>query len=77
MADRNPAEIQLAIQSIKSGIDTLTEARKSATDETTKALILGLMLMSDGLKIALEIMPHRIERLHHKTDRIEKKIGSV
>jgi hypothetical protein len=73
----NPAHIDIAVRSIVSGIGTLQEASKKSNDDTMKQLMLGLMLLSDGLRIALEIMPHRIERLPQKIDRIEKKIGSV
>jgi hypothetical protein len=65
-----------AWRNVDGGVRTLKNARENIKDDTTKELFLGLMLAFEGLKIALQIMPHRIERLHQKVDRIEKKIGS-
>ena len=75
--NRNPADVDYAIRNIASGQRHWKSALNRATDENTKDLLYGLLLISEGLKVALEIMPHRIERLHQKIDRVEKKLGSA
>lgn len=41
------------------------------------ALAMGLLNMSKSQDLALRAIFSRIQRLHHKIDRVEKKLGSV
>jgi len=78
MRNLDPGHIDSAFRNIDSGSRTISMRLKARIkDETEKDLFMALGLMMEGLKIFLEVVPHRIERLHQKIDRIEKKIGSV
>jgi hypothetical protein len=73
----DPKFIEGAWRNVDGAVRTLRNAQKNVKDDSTKELFMGLILAFDGLTTALKIMPYRIERLHQKVDRIEKKIGSV
>jgi len=72
------AHMDFAIRNIDSGIRTLRMREKDGIkDDTMKDLIMAISLVSYGLQIAMEVIPYRIERLHQKIDRLEKKLGTV
>ncbi len=52
------------------------EAMNKPVDAKQLSLALGLINLSKAQRLATEAIFARIQRLHHKIDRIEKKIGS-
>jgi hypothetical protein len=56
---------------------TLLEAYENATDEWAKLLCYGLARPTTTTIQEIEAISKDFEHLHHKLDRIEKKIGSI
>jgi ubiquinone biosynthesis protein UbiJ len=56
---------------------TLLEAQDKATEEWAKLLCYGLARLTTTTIQELDAMSKEFERLQHKLDRIEKKIGST
>lgn len=78
MRKLDPSHIDYAFSNVDSAYRTVGERLKAGIkDDTTRDLFMALGLALEGLRVTLEIIPHRIERLHQKIDRIEKKIGSA
>jgi len=74
----DPSHIDYAFRNVDAAYRTVEERLKAGVkDDAIKDLFLALGLALEGLRVTLEIVPHRIERLHQKIDRIEKKIGSA
>jgi uncharacterized protein Yka (UPF0111/DUF47 family) len=53
------------------------EVVNKPVDTQQYALAMGLLNMSKSQDYALRAIFSRIQRLHHKIDRMEKKLGSV
>lgn len=51
--------------------------KAAKTDPQQYELFMGLLNLSKATGMTLGDISSRIERLHHKIDRIEKKLGSV
>jgi hypothetical protein len=51
--------------------------KASTTDPQQYELFMGLLNLSKATGMSLGEISTRIERLHQKIDRIEKKVGSV
>jgi N-acyl-L-homoserine lactone synthetase len=49
----------------------------TVTDPLEYELFMGLLNLTKATGMSLEEIASRIERLHQKIDRIEKKVGSV
>ena len=73
----NRERFRLVIATLRQTEDSLNAVRHTTKDKEIGELAKGLFSLSYGLRVALDILPERIERLHQKIDRIEKKIGSV
>lgn len=56
---------------------TLMEASNKAPDEWARLLAYGVAQLTTTMIQEIEAISNRFERLHHKIDRIEKKIGSI
>jgi hypothetical protein len=78
MRQLDPAHIDTVYKMIDSGHRTIVMRVKAGVwDDHERDLLMALSHMMQGLSMFMEIVPHRIELLHQKIDRIEKKIGSV
>jgi len=53
------------------------EVVNKPVDKQQYALAMGILNMSKAQRLALNAIFSRIQRLHHKIDRLEKKTGSV
>jgi hypothetical protein len=56
---------------------TLLQAEEKATEEWAKLLCYGLARLTTTTIQEIEAMSKEFDRINHKLDRIEKKIGSV
>jgi hypothetical protein len=78
MRKLDPAHIEYVYKAIDAGYRTILMRLQNGTrDDHERELLIALGNLMNGLEVFMEIVPHRIERLHQKLDRIEKKIGSV
>jgi len=76
MAD-NEDRLRLLIATLKQNEEFLRALMGTTKNKEIETIARGLFSLSYGLRVALHILPERIERLHQKIDRIEKKLGSV
>jgi hypothetical protein len=53
------------------------EVVNKPVDTQQYALAMGLLNMSKSQDFALRALFSRVQRLHHKIDRLEKKLGSA
>lgn len=78
MRQLDPAHIETVYKMIDGGHRTiLMRVKAGVRDDHERDLLFALSHMMEGLRLFMEIVPHRIESIHQKIDRIEKKIGSV
>lgn len=78
MRQLDAAHIETVYQMIDGGHRTIVmRVKEGVRDDHERDLLMALSHMMQGLSMFMEIVPHRIEALHQKLDRIEKKIGSV
>jgi hypothetical protein len=57
--------------------EATTAAETAAKDPTLKNMSQAMTLYASATGEVLQAILERVERLHHKIDRIEKRIGSV
>jgi hypothetical protein len=80
MRKLDPAQIEYAFNAVEAaykGLKMGVEQSGGIKDPVMRDLYICVGNLCNGLSIFLEIIPHRLESLHQKVDRIEKKIGSV
>ena len=78
MRKLDAAHIEYVYKAIAAGYRTiLMRLKEGARDDHERDLLMGIGHLMNGLEVFMEIVPHRIEALHQKLDRLEKKIGSV
>jgi hypothetical protein len=71
----NATRIRLVIGTLKQA-EGYVQAVMHSKDKDNAEMAKALYALSYGLRVTLDILDERVERLHQKIDRIEKKIGS-